>query len=274
MLFEVSTAKVNAEVPSPVAGTVLEILSKEGDTVPVGAVVALIQLEGEEETEVSEEPAASGKPVSEPTKMEHTIPSVQTVSTEKKPVELAATKPSASSAKKDARWYSPLVLEMAKDAKIATEELDKVPGTGHLGRFTKDDFLTYIEQKKKSTTTAAAAPVAAPAREKEQVPAAPSATTSLHDDSIEIKEMDAGLHRDGCAAARPRGRRRRRRSRSRRAGWDGWRTARGAPVAAHGPCRPGRRPERSLAWRDQPLAGSRDRRSISSRNWSRSWKCR
>ena len=47
VLFEVSTAKVSAEIPSPVAGTLVEILVQEGETAPVGAVVALVLLEGE-----------------------------------------------------------------------------------------------------------------------------------------------------------------------------------------------------------------------------------
>ena len=47
VLFEVNTAKVSAEVPSPVAGKVVEILFKEGDTVPVGTVVALVDMGGE-----------------------------------------------------------------------------------------------------------------------------------------------------------------------------------------------------------------------------------
>ena len=48
VLFEVNTAKVSAEIPSPVAGKVVEILYKEGDTVAVGTVVAIIDLDGEE----------------------------------------------------------------------------------------------------------------------------------------------------------------------------------------------------------------------------------
>ena len=51
ILFEVSTAKVSAEIPSPVAGKILQILFKEGDTVSVGTVVAIVQLEGESEEE-------------------------------------------------------------------------------------------------------------------------------------------------------------------------------------------------------------------------------
>ena len=60
VLFEVSTAKVSAEIPSPVAGKVLELLFSEGDTVAVGTTVALIQLEGEEgEAPESTTPAAA-----------------------------------------------------------------------------------------------------------------------------------------------------------------------------------------------------------------------
>ena len=62
VLFEVSTAKVSAEIPSPVAGKVLELLFSEGDTVAVGTTVALIQLEGEEgEAPESTTPAAATK---------------------------------------------------------------------------------------------------------------------------------------------------------------------------------------------------------------------
>ena len=60
VLFEVSTAKVSAEIPSPVAGKVLELLFAEGDTIAVGTTVALIQLEGEEgETQESSASAAA-----------------------------------------------------------------------------------------------------------------------------------------------------------------------------------------------------------------------
>ncbi|MCC8171728.1 MAG: biotin/lipoyl-binding protein, partial [Parabacteroides sp.] len=67
VLFEVTTAKVSAEVPSPVAGTVKEILHHEGDTVPVGTVVAIIDLSDGDEAEEEEPQAASRQePPSEP----------------------------------------------------------------------------------------------------------------------------------------------------------------------------------------------------------------
>ena len=65
VLFEVNTAKVSAEIPSPVAGKVVEILYKEGDTVAVGTVVAIIDLDGEE--------SSGTEPVSEGVDIHHLI---------------------------------------------------------------------------------------------------------------------------------------------------------------------------------------------------------
>jgi len=174
ILFEVTTAKVNAEVPSPVFGTILELLANEGDTVSVGGVVAIIQLESEE-GEVETEKAEPNVSLSEPK-------ADSAPSTEKK------TKV------EEARWYSPVVLQMAGEAKISTEELDQIPGTGYLGRLSKSDFNRYIEQKIKGVTT--------PVEQKRLLPVSPpkpsagspfstKTTSTVSDDSdIEIREMD------------------------------------------------------------------------------------
>ncbi|HET9570605.1 MAG TPA: dihydrolipoamide acetyltransferase family protein [Bacteroidales bacterium] len=132
ILFEVTTAKVNAEVPSPVEGTVLEILYKEGETVEVGTVVVRVQLAGEEASEpVVESPAAE-------------TAKVDTAQT--------TLEPSAPAVEKEDKWYSPAVLHTAKEAGIAPAELDNLPGTGYLGRLSKKDVVNYIEQKKNGST--------------------------------------------------------------------------------------------------------------------------
>lgn len=150
VLFEVNTAKVSAEIPSPVAGKVLEIFFKEGDTVPVGTAVALVQLEGEGDADTAEE-AATPAPQAE------SKPEV-----EKKEAPKAAKKD-------DDKWYSPVVLQLAKEAKIATEELEAIPGTGYQGRVSKKDITLYIQEKKTGVRVTPAAPsasasVAAPAK--------------------------------------------------------------------------------------------------------------
>lgn len=133
VLFEVSTAKVSAEIPSPVAGKVLELLFAEGDTVAVGTTVALIRLEGEEE-EAPESPAPAAAKSNEST-------TVQSAPAE--PVQ-----PVKSSKEEDGRWYSPIVLQLAKEAKISQAELDAIPGTGYEGRLSKKDIKDYITTKK------------------------------------------------------------------------------------------------------------------------------
>lgn len=133
VLFEVSTAKVSAEIPSPVAGKVLELLFSEGDTVAVGTTVALIQLEGEEgEAPESTTPAAAKS-------NESTM--VQSV-----PAEPA--QPVKSSKEEDGRWYSPIVLKLAQEAKISQAELDAIPGTGYEGRLSKK-ILKIISRPRK-----------------------------------------------------------------------------------------------------------------------------
>lgn len=127
ILFEVSTAKVSAEIPSPVAGKVLKLLFKEGDTVDVGTVVAIIQLEGSEEEEASATPAT---------------PSVS-----------PATPPTKSSQQED-RWYSPVVLQIAKEAHLSQEELDRISGTGYEGRLSKKDIKDYLNNSKKGSQVA------------------------------------------------------------------------------------------------------------------------
>ncbi|WP_298552408.1 dihydrolipoamide acetyltransferase family protein [uncultured Parabacteroides sp.] len=133
VLFEVSTAKVSAEIPSPVAGKVLELLFAEGDTVAVGTTVALIRLEGEEE-EAPESPAPAAAKSNEST-------TVQSAPAEPAP-------PVKSSKEEDGRWYSPIVLQLAKEAKISQAELDAIPGTGYEGRLSKKDIKDYITTKK------------------------------------------------------------------------------------------------------------------------------
>jgi len=138
ILFEVTTAKVNAEVPSPVAGTILEILFKEGDTIPVGKIVAIVQLE-EEQTDLS----MAEKNIPEPEKPETVQKATPETSSENQVIE----------DKEEARWYSPVVLQMANEAKISMDDLDKIPGTGYLGRLSKKDIGNDIEQMKKGGTT-------------------------------------------------------------------------------------------------------------------------
>lgn len=159
VLFEVNTAKVSAEIPSPVAGKVLKILANEGDTIPVGEVVALIQLEGEDGEESTPETAEEAT-ASEPAAKEETT--------------AQPTEPVKNTKNTEDRWYSPVVLSKAQEAGIGKEELDAIPGTGYLGRLSKRDIEAYIESKKNGLSTVATAPKVAPAPAPAAKPAAPA----------------------------------------------------------------------------------------------------
>ena len=132
VLFEVSTTKVSAEIPSPVEGKVKQLLFNEGDTVAVGTVVAILEIEGEGEDNGAQ------PETSEATQPKEQVPAPV-------PEELS------KNSQEEDRWYSPVVLQLAKAAGVSQDELDHIPGTGYLGRLSKKDIQTYIDHKNKGT---------------------------------------------------------------------------------------------------------------------------
>lgn len=178
VLFEVNTAKVSAEIPSPVEGKVVEILFKEGDTVPVGTVVAIVDIAGDEGTEETSLHAQS-------------VASVQEVK----------EAPKAMAAKtEEERWYSPIVLQLAQAAHISKEELDRIQGTGYEGRLSKKDIKAYITRKEqgnivlpKSTPASAQPAVSVSAQTSPAVQSSASSlatSVSSLQEGVEVREMD------------------------------------------------------------------------------------
>lgn len=161
VLFEVSTAKVSAEIPSPVAGKVLEILFQEGDTVAVGTTVAIIGLEGSEDDTDNDTAAHTTIPEKE---------SAETPANDKN-VPSAAPVPKAQAVTEDERWYSPVVLQMARDANLSQDELDRIPGTGYMGRLSKKDMKDYLSGKKGATTKTQSQPASQTVTESKPAPA-------------------------------------------------------------------------------------------------------
>lgn len=137
-LLEISTDKVDAEVPSPAAGTLLAINVQEGETVEVGAVLALVGAEGAVSSQRS---AVSTPPTAEAPKLEPTVPPVFAVAA-------AATasngKSNGNSKVEELRRIksSPLVRSIAKEHGI---DITRIPGSGISGRVTKHDILSFIE---------------------------------------------------------------------------------------------------------------------------------
>lgn len=191
VLFEVNTAKVSAEIPSPVEGKVIGILFKEGDTVPVGTVVAIVDIDSDEGIG---EALVEERNVPQVEETSSHVPSVTSVQEVKEVPKAIAAKT------EEERWYSPIVLQLAQAAHISKEELDRIQGTGYEGRLSKKDIKAYITRKEQANITVTE-PVSASAQSVKAVsvrtsPTAPSSASSLtppvsgSQEGVEVKEMD------------------------------------------------------------------------------------
>jgi 2-oxoglutarate dehydrogenase E2 component (dihydrolipoamide succinyltransferase) len=159
-LLEISTDKVDTEVPSPGTGVVQKILVQEGETVEVGTKLAVIAPEGTEVADEEPEPAPAAP---EPANAEASAPSsaetpAPAVATEPEPV-------TAGVSGNGKTFVSPVVARIAAEHGV---DVGSVPGTGQGGRVTKKDILAFIEQ---------GAPAAAPAAP--AVPPEPSAPAPM-----------------------------------------------------------------------------------------------
>lgn len=138
-VLEVATDKVDTEVPAIAGGILKKILAKEGEVVPVGTAIAIIETE------------ATAPTTSKPTE-----------SLDQK-MELIAASPSHTATilpqenqeedfKENDRFYSPLVLSIAKSENISQMELSSITGTGKSGRVTKQDILEYLRTRQETKT--------------------------------------------------------------------------------------------------------------------------
>lgn len=169
MVLEISTDKVDTEVPSPVAGTLVEILAQEEETLLVGSVIARISTGGSAVASAPA-PAQAAAPVAQTT----IVPPVATpapVASVPAPVAAPAQVVGQTfeiPRQYNGKFFSPLVKEIAKQNRVSLEELMTLNGTGMEGRITKADILSYVANR-----GSAPAVVAAPVAQSAPVMAAP-----------------------------------------------------------------------------------------------------
>jgi 2-oxoglutarate dehydrogenase E2 component (dihydrolipoamide succinyltransferase) len=195
-LMDIATDKVDSEVPSTAEGVLEEALFNENDVVPVGAVIARIRTSQE---------AAAPDPVVPPPPQPETATSPM-----EDPREIPYQPGPAHTVSKTggARFYSPLVLNIAASEGISMSELEKIPGTGNEGRVTKKDILEYVsgDRKIRTEVSVAAEQPRPAARETAQpmvIPASQPPATSptvitpqenrppvTYSGNVEIVEMD------------------------------------------------------------------------------------
>jgi 2-oxoglutarate dehydrogenase E2 component (dihydrolipoamide succinyltransferase) len=214
-LLEISTDKVDSEVPSPAAGVLLEILVPEGETVEVGTPIAVI---GSGEGAAAAPAAPSHEPTAEPSP--ETIGTAPAATSNggapapadksygmtgealagdgaphAQPAEVGEAGPIPRRSE-SGRFYSPLVRAIAEKEGLSLQELEAIPGSGAEGRVTKGDVLAYLERRpSRPAPERPAAPPAAPQMPQslpkaQGVPRPAPAQPGQYGDRVEVIEMD------------------------------------------------------------------------------------
>ena len=192
-LFEISTDKVDAEIPSPSAGVLKEIKVNEGQTVPIQTVVAVIDAAGSAASAPA--PAApkqeAAKPAAAPP------PAAKPAAVPPPPAQKAAPAPTPAApvtASGDKVRSSPLVRKIARENNI---DVAQVPGTGAGGRVSKSDILAAVEGGSSAPAPAAAsyaapAPAAAPARPSAPPPVGGPSASAVLENAVPREKMYFG----------------------------------------------------------------------------------
>jgi len=182
-ILDIATDKVDSEVPSTAAGVIESVLFNENDVVPIGTVIAKIR------TGAAENNAA--QPVSAPPKKEYEEAEVI-----KDIPHVPSANAGATMNTGGARFYSPLVLNIAQSEGISMSDLENIPGTGQDGRVSKKDILAYVAnrggqrasqqaapQQESQQAVVMSAPVAQPSSNSNNLPA-------VYTGNVEVIEMD------------------------------------------------------------------------------------
>ncbi|CAM4289950.1 dihydrolipoamide acetyltransferase family protein [Gillisia hiemivivida] len=175
-VLEIATDKVDSEVPSEVDGVLIEKLFEPDDVVQVGQTIAIIEIEGEDDSK--EQPTEAKKPEGA------LVEEAEEMLTSAK----SASETSETDFSDSTKFYSPLVKNIAKKEGVSLQELETLEGTGKDGRVTKNDILGLLENRSsqpKSTASTSAPAQSAPAAKK------PSAPVSVNggDEIIEMSRM-------------------------------------------------------------------------------------
>ncbi|MFA0962901.1 dihydrolipoamide acetyltransferase family protein [Roseivirga sp. BDSF3-8] len=180
-VLEVATDKVDTEVPAIHAGVLKEKLAQDGDVVEVGKPIAIIETEGEGGGDTS-----SAAPAKKEEKTEQAAPAA------------ADKAPQQEATVASDRFYSPLVLNIARKEGIAMSELETVPGSGREGRVTKRDILSYVKNRGEQPAaqdkgSEKVAPAYTPSRstgsQQESAPKPAAVSVSGADEIIEMDRM-------------------------------------------------------------------------------------
>jgi len=171
-VLEIATDKVDSEVPSEVAGTLVEILFNTDDVVQVGQTIAIIETEGGPVAATPEVKAEAPVAVAEVAKA----------------VEVAKETVASADFSASDKFFSPLVKNIAKEEGISLAELESIAGSGKDGRVNKEDLLNYIKNRG-SQPAVVAIPAAAPKTTPAPVAQAVPVSVNGGDEIVEMDRM-------------------------------------------------------------------------------------
>jgi 2-oxoglutarate dehydrogenase E2 component (dihydrolipoamide succinyltransferase) len=177
VILEISTDKVDSEIPAPAAGVIAELLFNEGDVVPVKTKIAVIDTEG-----AAGAPSTNGAS-SKNGAAAHAAPAPAAPA----PVTEA---PTAKAAEKEesGRYYSPLVKGLAETHGVNLSDLDSISGSGQGGRVTKEDFMKFVETRSAKPSAPVSTPSAPAAR---PTPTPGPSSSDWGADGTRVVTMDA-----------------------------------------------------------------------------------
>jgi 2-oxoglutarate dehydrogenase E2 component (dihydrolipoamide succinyltransferase) len=188
-LLEISTDKVDSEVPSPATGTLVEIRAEADETIEVGQVIGVI---------ATGKAAAAPKQESAPAEKKET--KSESVSknqaAQMTPEELMQSSDDSSNGSdpqrvgSDGRFFSPLVRSIAKEEGISQEELESIEGTGQGGRVSKQDVMSYLEDRKSGKAKPAQTSTSTMTKPEKKSAPAPKSSGGSSDGSIKAGELD------------------------------------------------------------------------------------
>jgi pyruvate dehydrogenase E2 component (dihydrolipoamide acetyltransferase) len=175
-LFEISTDKVDAEIPSPASGVLQDIKVAEGTTVQVNTVVGTISADGEPTAAPAPPKAAAAAPTPEKKEAPQAKP------------QSAPAQESAPAAREEGEHArsSPLVRKIARENNI---DLSQVQGTGLGGRITKQDIMAFLEGSPAAAQARTAVQAAVPSPARAPAPAQPSAPPAIPGDLVAMTQM-------------------------------------------------------------------------------------
>ena len=194
MILEITTDKVDSEIPAPDSGILTEVKFQNGETVPVKQVIAVIDTEAteaanknESKQDTSSIQAETTTDIKEPANTE-VVEEISDVNTDDLDTAFASN---------GSRFYSPLVRSLASKHSISLNELDLIAGSGNAGRFTKDDFYTYLESKQNKKTSVPPSQTHTPSVKSEEIktntPPAVKTSAEVKSSNVQDKPINQWL---------------------------------------------------------------------------------